>query len=87
MKKKLLIILLLLLSLASCTHYKARKLGGDVTIYLNPGEKLVEVTWKNNNLWYLVEPMEEDYEPKVKVFKENSNAGIFEGSVTFRERK
>ncbi len=49
--------------------------------------KLVEATWKENNLWYLVEPMEEDYVPKTKVFIENSNAGMIEGKVTFVETR
>ena len=87
MKKIFLVLTILLaLGLSSC-NYCTRKWGGSQTVYLEPGEKLVEVTWKESSLWYLVEPMEEDYVPKTKTFKENSNAGAFEGTVTFIERR
>jgi hypothetical protein len=54
---------------------------------LPKGEKLVEVTWKENSLWYLTEPMDDDYEPKTKSFREDSNLGILEGTVTFVETR
>ena len=71
----------------SCTQCISRSFGGDMTIKLEPGEKLIEATWKNNNIWYLTEPMESDYVPKVKIFKESSMAGVLEGTVTFIETK
>ena len=87
MKKVILaLVVLIMIGLTSC-QYCSRKFGGDITVNLEPNEKLVEVTWKNSNLWYLVEPMEEDYTPKTKVFKESSNTGLLEGSVTFIETK
>lgn len=86
--KKIILALAVLMTLAltSC-NYCTRKWGGEQTIKLEPGEKLVEVTWKDANLWYLVEPMEDAYTPKTKVFKENSNAGVLEGKVTFIETR
>lgn len=87
MKKIILaLVILITIGLTSC-NYCTRKFGGSTLINLEPGEKLVEVTWKDANLWYLVEPMEEGYVPKKKVFKENSNAGVLEGTVTFIERR
>lgn len=74
--------------LSSCEQCVSRKFGGDMTIKLQPGEKLVEATWKDgSNLWYLVEPMDSDYIPKTKVFKESSLFGVMQGSVTFVESK
>lgn len=87
MKKILLISLLgLLLGFCSC-NYCTRQWGGETVVTLEKGEKLVEVTWKNSSLWYLTEPMEDDYIPKTKIFKENSNSGMLEGKVTFIESK
>jgi len=87
MKKIILVLtILMMVGLNSC-NYCTRKWGGDQTIRLEPGEKLVEVTWKESSLWYLVEPMEDDYVPKTKIFKENSNAGMLEGTVTFIEKR
>lgn len=69
-------------------QYCARGAGGTVIINLEPGEKLIEVTWKDDgNIWYLVEPMDSDYIPKIKIFKEKSLAGIFEGKVIFNETR
>lgn len=91
MKKKLLSIALvavLLSTLFSCTeNERARQFGGTVTIELPVGEKLVMATWKGTNLFYLTEPMDSDYIPKVKTFKETSNWGVMEFAVIFKERK
>jgi len=86
--KKLIIFLITVISLVSCDQYVTRNLGGNSTIKLEPGEKLVEATWKGDaDLWYLVEPMDSDYVPKIKIFKESSVAGVLEGTVTFIETK
>lgn len=74
------------LSMTSCQSC-TRHTGGTTTINLEKGEKLVEATWKEDNIWYLVEPMEEGYAPKTKVFKESSNLGIIEGKVIFVESR
>lgn len=87
MKKIILaFVILTTLALTSCNYF-ARKWGGNVTVNLEPGEKLVEATWKDANLWYLVEPMEDDYVPKTKIFKEASLYGVCEGQVTFIETR
>lgn len=85
--KRIFVILLTVLSLTSCDQTITRNFGGTTTVNLEPGEKLIEVTWKNYNVWYLVEPMESDYIPKTKIFKENSRVGILEGKVIFIERR
>ena len=76
----------MMISFSSCQGC-TRQWGGTTKIELEPGEKLVEATWKNNSIWYLVEPMESDYVPKTKVFKEQSNARMLEGQVVFVERR
>lgn len=73
--------------LTSCEQYITRNYGGTTTINLEKGQKLIEVTWKEGNLWYLVEPMESDYTPKTKEFIESSNYGVLEGKVIFVESK
>lgn len=85
--KKILVILFTVLCLTSCDQTITRNFGGTTTVNLEPGEKLIEVTWKNDNVWYLVEPMDPDYIPKTKTFKENSRVGILEGKVIFIERR
>lgn len=86
--KKLIIFLFTVTLFVSCGHYVTRKFGGNSTIKLEPGEKLIEATWKGDgNLWYLVEPMDSNYVPKTKIFKESSMMGIMEGSVIFIETR
>lgn len=86
--KKIIIFLGIILCFTSCDQYISKNWGGNSTIKLQPGERLVEVTWKNDaDLWYLVEPMDSDYTPKTKVFKESSNLGVLSGSITFIESK
>ena len=88
MKKiKLLVITLILIMFSGCQQSISRKFGGTTTIKLEPGKKLVEITWKDNDLWYLVEPMEPNYTPKTKEFIENSNLGVLEGKVIIIEYK
>jgi len=84
---KFIIILLMFLCLTSCDHSITRTMGGTTKIELEPGEKLLECTWKGDEIWYLVEPMDSNYVPKTKTFKESSRIGILEGKVIFYEKK
>lgn len=88
--KKIFSIALVMMALvvSSCTdNQRARMYGGTMKVELPKGQRLVEATWKNHNLWYLTEPMDSDYIPKIKTFKEDSNFGIVEGDVIFIETK
>lgn len=91
MKTKILLLIVALsgiISLSSCTeNQRARKLGGDMTVRLKPGEKLMMATWKGNSLFYLTEPMEEGYEPKTKIFYEDSSFGVLQTTVKFIESR
>lgn len=91
--KKILILLvavvLAVFAMPSCTEQsRAKDFGGETTIKLEPGQKLVEATWKGDgDLWYLTEPMDSGYEPKTKIFQESSSWGLMEGKVIFIETK
>ena len=65
----------------------ARKMGGDMTINLKPGQKLVNVTWKSASLWILTKPMTKDDKVETYLFREDSTFGILEGTVTIIEHK
>lgn len=54
---------------------------------LEPNEKLEEITWKDASLWYLTRPMTEDDIAETHVFKQSSNWGVLEGTVTIVESK
>lgn len=79
---------IVLLACCSCTeNTRTRTWGGSSVIELDPGQKLINATWKEANVWYLTEPMEPGYEPKTKVFQEDSRFGVMEGKVIFHERR
>ena len=87
MKKKILsviLIIILVISLCGC-QAAARNLGGDVTIELEPNQKLEMITWKNSDLWYLTRPMTANDIAETHVFQESSIFGIVEGTVTIIE--
>lgn len=86
--KKLLVLVGLTAILSSCTEQQVKKqYGGTIEIKLPAGEKLMEATWKGEDLFYLTEPMEEEYKPKVKMFREHSSWGVMETNVKFIEVK
>jgi len=75
-------------AITGCTKNKrVKNLGGSMTIELPVNQKFVNVTWKDNNLWYLTTPMESIDTPKTYIFHEKSKHGILEGTVTFKEIK
>lgn len=86
MKKKILLITLLSVLLTGC-QAATKSFGGSMTLKLDPGQKLEEITWKDDSLWYLTRPMREDEEPEIHTFEQSSEFGIFEGTVTIIETK
>ncbi len=88
MKKLLALFVMLILLSTSCTeNQRTRNFGGTEKIDLPKGERLITATWKENNLWYLTEPMPEGYAPQTRTFKEKSSFGALEGSIIFIETK
>lgn len=91
MKKKiaaLLSLLILSLSLCGCTEQSmTREFGGSMELELPANQKLEEITWKDDTLWYLMRPMRDDEEAETHVFQASSSWGVFEGTVTVIEKK
>lgn len=84
--KKVIAIILVALMLTGC-QTATKDLGGEMTVELNPGQKLEEITWKDANLWILTRPFREGEEPETHKFQEDSEWGVWEGTVTIIESK
>ena len=84
--KKILICLIALVAV-SCENYTTRVLGGSMTIDVEPGYKVTSATFKEDEIWYFVEPMDSTYVPKQKKFVEKSMYGIAEGVIIFNETR
>ena len=78
-------VCLLLALLTGCGDVKqsfARDFGGTTTVNLEPNLKLEEITWKDDDLWYLTRPMREDEEPETHTFTEKGGLGtVFDGGT------
>lgn len=84
----ILITAIIAICLTGCTEQDmAKEWGGTYTMDLPKGEKLMEVTWKDTDLWYLTRPMRDDEEPETYTFREDSEFGIWEGTVIIVESK
>ena len=75
------IIFVLTFMLTSCTdNQRARKWGGTETIQLEPNEKFINITWKGDDLWVIVE----DTTTHIYYAKEKSSFGVMEGKIAIK---
>ena len=84
--KKILICLTALVAV-SCENYTTKYLGGTMTINVEPGYKVTSATFKGEEVWYFVEPMDSNYTPLQKKFVEKSTYGTLEGTIIFNETR
>jgi hypothetical protein len=79
------VLFALMLSLGCTEQQKVKKVGGTGTKTLPPGMKLVNVSWKENNMWILTRPMRPGEVPEEYKFSESSDYGILEGTMVIKE--
>ena len=86
------ILLLFVLCVATSCQSAAKSFGGTVTLNLEPGKKLEEITWKDDFLWYLSlifrkqSCSKEDETAETHTFQQSSEWGVFEGKVIEHEK-
>ena len=86
--KKILAIALVAISLASCTeNSRVKNWGGEGTINLPKGQKLVTESWKETQIWYLTRPMDSSDVAETYKFQEESSYDVMEGTYNFIETK
>ena len=79
--KKLIFITVATLGLASCTeNERARRFGGTEEISLKTNEVVLNVTWKENEMWICTK----DTVSNVVYFREKSSWGVMEGTVILK---
>ena len=81
-----LLVIVVVASFVGC-NTGARYFGGEMIVELEPNEKLANITWKDESLWILTKPMTESDVAETYTFKEDSNFGVWEGTVTIVETK
>jgi hypothetical protein len=72
----------------SCTeNERVKQWGGEGNIKLPKGRKLVNVTWKETQVWYLTRPMNSNDVAETYQFQEESSWGVMEGTYNIIETK
>lgn len=88
MKKTIVLIAVAMMTLVSCTeNSRVKNWGGEGTINLPKGRKLVNVTWKESHIWYLTRPMDSTDVEQTYQFHEESSWGMVEGTFNIVETK
>jgi len=85
--KKLFILLLLTVFMSCTENDRVKNFGGTATFELPKGKKLVNITWKETEIWYLTRPMRSDEFPETYEFHEKSSLGFKEGIFLIKESK
>lgn len=77
-KTKLAMLFTFIMLTVGCgENASVREYGGIMEMKLNKNERFVNITWKDNDLWIVVE---DTVEHKF-IFREKSAKGVFEGKV------
>lgn len=82
------VIIVMFILLNGCTDQSStRFFGGTSTIELEKGKKLVNITWKDEDIWVLTKRMNATDVAETYEFKEHSSYGVMEGTVIIKESK
>jgi len=86
--KKMLAFLLLIAMTVGCTeNSRAKSFGGTAKMELPAGQKLVVVTWKDEDLWVLTRDMRDGETAESYKFQEESSWGVWEGTYLITEKE
>lgn len=86
--KKLFLVIIMGVMATSCTeNERVKQWGGEGNINLPKGRKLVNVTWKETQIWYLTRPMNSNDVAETYQFQEESSWGVMEGTYNIIETK
>jgi hypothetical protein len=86
--KRILLAITIGVMATSCTeNSRVKTWGGEGTINLPKRRKLVNVTWKENQIWYLTRPMGKNDSVETYKFQEESSWGVVEGTYNIIESK
>lgn len=86
--KKLFLVLVFVIAMVGCTeNQRAKNFGGKSTVQLEQGQKLVNATWKEDNLWLLTREMRPGETAETYKFQEKSSYGVMEGTYIIVEKE
>ena len=78
----ILVVVVITTQLYSCTeNSRVRNFGGKMEVQIPQNEKLINITWKETQMWVLTE----DTITKQFHFREHSAFGIWEGEIIIKK--
>lgn len=84
---KKILICLAAIAAVGCENYTTKHLGSTMTIDVEPGYKITNATFKEDEIWYFVEKIDNTYVPTQKKLVEKSMFGTLEGTIIFNETR
>ncbi|RJQ27765.1 hypothetical protein C4565_04740 [Candidatus Parcubacteria bacterium] len=87
LKLFLFIIIFVFFSFGCTEQERIRNFGGTGTYELPAGKKLVNATWKDDNLWILTRDMTPKDTLQTYTFSESSSFGVWEGTIILKEHR
>jgi hypothetical protein len=73
--------------LTGCTeNERAKSFGGTMTVNAPAGKTVVNMTWKEAELWVQYRDRRPDEKPTTHTFKEYSSFGMVQGTVIVNEK-
>ena len=66
---------------------RVKRFGGTAELDLPANTKLINVTWKDDELWTLTREMKPNESPETYKFTEDSKWGILEGTYVIKETR
>jgi hypothetical protein len=84
--KTLIAMMIGMVLLTGCTaNDMAKNWGGKMNFDLPKGNKLVTITWKDADMWYLMRPMRSNEVAETYEFCEKSSFGMVQGKIIIKE--
>lgn len=87
MRKVILGILIGVIATSCTQNERVKSWGGQGTINLPKGRKLMNITWKKDQIWYLTREMNSNDVAETYQFQEESSWGVVEGTFKIVETK
>ena len=69
------------------SQWWARSWGGTMTVNLDSGKKLLQVSWKEGSLWVLTRKRRENEPVESYEYAEDSRFTVLQGKVVINEKK
>lgn len=88
MRTRIIVSLIVGLVMSGCTqNQRAKAFGGVAHESLPAGRKLINATWKDDDLWFLTRAMTSSDVAETYEFIESSSFGILNGKVVIKESR